>query len=111
MSYKVTREQLNSITDAEMAFGTERLLPPWSEIPDEFKGRNRYTELLDALFAGSPMPQYELRFLPGFEDQGAPAAINRVVRAHLTSYGPKHEHKIAGLAFLMSLVFVLENKA
>jgi len=31
-----------------------------------------------------------------------PEMLNRAVRSHLQSYGPKHEHKIAGVGYMMS---------
>lgn len=98
--YTLTPADLSTITQPEMAFGTMRLLPPWEEIPDEFKRGNQYTRLASALFLGSAIPEGECHFLPGFEES-APA-LNQAVRAHLTSYGPKHQHKIAGVGYLIS---------
>lgn len=43
-------------------------------------------------------------FRDGFADSEAPALLNRVVMAHLRSFEPKHEHKIAGLGYLVSQV-------
>lgn len=100
--YSLLRESLDTITDVEMAFGTIKLLPPYESIPDEFKRGNDYTKLMDCLFAGIPMPEGEIIFREGFDDAGAPALLNRVVRAHLRSFEPKHEHKIAGLGYLVS---------
>ena len=40
MTYTVTAAQLASITDPEIAFGTERLLPVWEVIPDDYKKGN-----------------------------------------------------------------------
>lgn len=104
MTYRITREDLGSITDLDLAFSTERLLPPWEEIPSEFKRGNVYTELVDALFFGAALPDAEMSFRPGFNDDGAAAALNRSVRAHLQSYGTKHEHKIAGIGYLIAQV-------
>lgn len=109
MSYKVTMEDLSSITDVELAFATERLLPPWEAIPQEFKDGNRYTALAEAIFYGRPLQDMEMHFLPGFDDEAAPAALNKCVRAHLQSYSPKHQHKIAGVGYLMAQVFRLEE--
>ena len=97
------RESLNTITDIEMAFGTTKLLPPLNAVPDEFKRGNDYTKLLDSLFAGQPVPDGEIVFREGFDDADAPALMHRVVMAHLRSFEPKHEHKIAGLGYLLSL--------
>lgn len=105
MAYTVTREDLASISDVELAFSTEKLLPAWEEIPQDFKDGNEYTALAEALFHNRPVPDTEVEFLGGFEDDGAPAALNKCVRAHLQSYSPKHQHKIAGVGYMMSKVF------
>ena len=84
------------------------MLPPWEEIPEEYKRGNVYTELVSAIFYGQELPKANMTFLDGFQDDGAPQALNRVVRAHLTSWSPKHEHKIAGVGFLISKVCSLE---
>jgi hypothetical protein len=101
--YTLTRASLNTITDVEMAFGTEKLLPPYEAVPEEFKRGNSYTRLMDSLFSGQSVPEGEIVFRKDFDDPEAPAQLNRVVIAHLRSYSPKHEHKIAGLGFLVSL--------
>lgn len=103
-NYVLTRESLNSITDAEMAFGTMKLLPPFEMIPDEFHNGNIYTEILDCMFAGVKLPDGEIVFRKGFDDADAPKALHRCVHAHLISFEPKHEHKIAGLGYIISLV-------
>lgn len=101
--FNLKRESLNTITDVEIAFGTTKLLPPYDAVPDKFKRGNDYTKLLDTLFAGKPLPEGEIVFREGFDDADAPALLNRVVMAHLHSFEPKHEHKIAGLGYLISL--------
>lgn len=107
--YTLTPADLSSITKPEMAFGTMRLLPGWKDIPDDFKRGNQYTQLASALFLGSPLPEGECYFLPGFEESAT--ALNQAVRAHLTSYGPKHEHKIAGVGYLISKAMRFEVAA
>lgn len=99
---EITPDLINSITDVEMAFGTERLLPAEAEIPDEFSSENgnQYTEVVNCIFYKRQLPNYEIVFKDGFE----PKALYRAVGAHLASWGPKHEHKISGVAYLISLV-------
>jgi len=109
MAYKVTREDLSSITDVELAFSTDKLLPAWEEIPQEFKDGNLYTHLAEAIFDGRPLPGLAMEFLPGFEDAEAPAALNKCVRAHLQSFSSKHQHKIAGVGYMMAKVFRLAD--
>ena len=105
-AYTLTREALNTITDLDMAFGTTKLLPAYEQVPDEFKpghGGNAYTKMLDCMFAGVPLPPGEVVFRSGFDDAEAPSLIYRVIHSHLQSFEPKHEHKIAGLGYLISL--------
>lgn len=103
MTYTITPSDLSSITDVELAFSTERLLPVWNDIPEEFKRGNLYTKLASAIFYGSELPECEIEMKEGFD----PSALNRAVRAHLKSFGPKHEHKIAGVGFMVAQVAIL----
>ena len=104
MSYILTRADLGSITDPEMAFGTTRLLPDYELVPQAFKDGNVYTRIVDSLFHGSPMPEAEVNFKAGFDDDEARAQMIRALHAHLRSFQPKHEHKIAGLGFLIAQI-------
>ena len=98
-----TRVDAEPITDLELAFGTTRLLPPPEAIPEAFWRGNAYTQLAEALFYGAPLAPLLIEFKPGFDaDQ-----MRRIVRSHLASFEPKHEHKIAGVGYLMSLMAVL----
>lgn len=100
----LTREMLAGITDVELAFGTEKLLPPWEEIDQSFKDGNIYTRLAEAIHFGSPLPDAEIVFKEGFEADGVAQELNRCVRAHLTSFGPKHQHKVAGVGWIIAQV-------
>lgn len=99
----MTPEQMASISDAEMAFSTERLLPAWEDIPEDFRRGNAYTALASAIFNNRELPDCEIEMKAGFE----PQALNRAVRAHLQSFGPKHEHKIAGVGYMIAQAAVL----
>ncbi len=98
MAYTLTPEQVRSVTDVEQAFGTTRLLPDWDDIPTDFKEGNSYTALADAIFYGRPLPKGTLELVDGV----SLADLNKCVRAHLQSFEPKHEHKMAGVGYLMS---------
>lgn len=81
----------------------QKLLPPWNDIPEEFK-RHRGTKwngiITKWFFSGLPK---ETRFLakPGIDTNTAKAHL----RAILVSFEPEHEHKEAGCAFLLSKWF------
>ena len=107
MPYSLTPDDVASITDVELAFSTERLLPAWPDIPADFKGGNLYTKVAEAIFYGWELPDCEIEMKDGFE----PQALNRMVRAHLQSFGPKHEHKIAGVGYMIAQAATLHGKA
>lgn len=103
MPYAVTPEDMASISDVELAFSTERLLPAWGDIPAEFRKGNLYTKLAEAIFFGLDLPECEIEMKEGFE----PQILNRAVRAHLQSFGPRHEHKIAGVGYMIAQAVIL----
>ncbi len=101
--YSLTPEQIASITDVECAFSTERLLPSPEQIPKEFYSGNDYTRLVEAIFYGLSMPDSRIELKEGVE----PDAFNRCIRAHLSSWGPRHEDKIAGVGYMVSMAATL----
>ena len=110
MPYTLTQEQIDSITDLEIAWGTTRLLPAWEDIPGGFRGYTHdiYVQIVDAMFCGEKMPAGSLTVNEGFD--GSPEGLDkfhRCVKAHLRSFEPKHEHKIAGLALMIQTVMTI----
>ena len=108
MPYTITRADLASINDVELAFSTDRFLPEWEDIPESFKKPNIYSQIAEALCLGFKMPQGELTFHEGFTDEGAAKDLDRCVRAHVQSFRPSHEHKIAGVGFMISQICKVE---
>ena len=92
------------VSDAELAFGGDmnKLLPPMNYIPDEFKeSNNKWVELVSGwFFSGLP----EGMSFSKKEGVDPKMAINHV-RAIMSSFAPKHQHKEAGCAYLMSEFF------
>ena len=99
MKRTITPAKMANISDAEIAFSTDKLLPDWAEIPQQFKDGNLYTRIAETLFFGGPMPDCEIKFHDGFDGP----SLNRAVQAHLGSFKPKHEHKIAGVGYMISM--------
>lgn len=89
--YTLTRQDIASITDPELAFSTTRLLAPEDAIPADFVHGNIFTAVAQAVLFNDPLPDCEMVFLPGLDDAAAPADLNRCVRAHLASYTPSHQ--------------------
>jgi hypothetical protein len=104
VAYNLTRAKLASITDAEVAFSTERLLPKCGDIPRDFFNGNIYTRIAEAIFFGGKIPSGELHFREGFIDDAAATDLRKCIQAHIGSFGPKHEHKIAGVGYMFSQV-------
>lgn len=103
----MTPEQISSITALELAFSTDRLLPPWEDVPEDFLEGNIYTELASAIFYGTEMPKNTIALNEGFEAE----ELNRCIHAHLKSWGPKHEHKIAGVGYMIACACTLHPTA
>lgn len=103
MAYSITPEQAASIDDIELAFSTQKLLPDIKDIPKSFLDGNEYTRLAEAIFYGNQLPQLDMVIAEGFTAE----QVNRIVRAHLQSWGPKHEHKIAGVGYMISCMATL----
>lgn len=101
--FQVNPAQLPAISDVEAAFGTTRLLPPENVIPEAFWRGNLYTRVAECRFYGRMVPDAHMQLRDGVS---APQMV-RMVDAHLRSFEPKHEHKIAGVGYLMSLLCTL----
>lgn len=86
------------ITDAEMIFGTTKALPPYKEIPEEFSHlSNKWNRLFNEWFFFG-LEKLEATPKEGVDRRKAMRAIS----AHMKSFDPGHEHKEAGVAFLIS---------
>lgn len=100
---KIVRNPL-PVSQIDITFGgdMDALLPPWEEIPEEFKrDRHPFNKVVSKWFFGRLPPETDFRPKPGVD---ANAALRHVV-AILRSFQPKHEHKEAGCAYLLSLWF------
>lgn len=98
MAYTLTVDDVNGIIDVEVAFSTTRLLPKSADIPQSFWLGNVYTRLAEALAFGREVPEGEVSLIEGLDEEN----LVRCINAHLSSCSPKHEHKIAGVGFMIS---------
>lgn len=115
MPYILIQEDIDKTTGLELAFGTTRCLPKEDTIPPEFYGPfkgygtgNVYFRMADALFCGSERPDGDVVFNPGFRADGP--AMMKFLAAHLKSFEPRHEHKMAGLAYMISLITTIKEQ-
>lgn len=99
----MTEEQWSipkEVSDLDVTFGgrSEELLPPIDVIPSEFwEGSTKWNKLASDIFYGREL-KGELQEKVGIDVHFAA----RHIRAVLASFQPKHEHKMAGCAFLLS---------
>jgi hypothetical protein len=95
--------KIKEVSDFEIQLGgrMDKLLPAMSSIPEEFKSRNtKWNDIVSKWFYGGFKNP---KFTPK-KDVDTNKAI-RHLKAILVSYEPKHEHKEAGVAFLLSQWF------
>lgn len=94
--------KIPKISDLDVGFGTTVGLPAYASIPDEFKRRpgTKWNKLFSDWFFGGLK---SLRLAPN-EGIDKDAAL-RHIKALMGSFEPKHEHKEAGVAYLMSKYF------
>lgn len=101
-----------SISDVLFAFPGEikHLMPDYSAIPAEFQNINHVTDwnkfIFHWLMRGNPFDAWELRTLPGVDGQVAIRHLATIGK----SYQPKHEHKEAAMAWLLSRWFASVTK-
>lgn len=91
-------------SDLDIAFGNTDHLPSYKSIPEEFKdrGNKHYKFCSDWFFNGL------VEFPKSKEGVDVGKAL-RAVAAILKSWEPKHEHKMAGAAYLVSQWFDIED--
>lgn len=90
------------VSDAELVFPASamKLMPAWDEIPAEFKiSSNEWAQIASALIFGKLSEQAEFDVIDGIE----PQMMGRHLQVIMGSYAPKHEHKEAAVAYLLSL--------
>lgn len=101
------------LADIDVSLGSgrelmEKVLPAWEEIPEDFKayggiGKGEARKWLgvvdDIFFSGVEMKVIVMK--PGVDRK----TVMRHMQCILYSYEPQHEHKTAGVAYLMSLWF------
>lgn len=92
---------VDDVTLAFPAIVTGKLLPPVEDIPKEFFGENKWTRLADLCFAGTPPLGTLVTPKPTLDYE----LVVRQIKACLGSFEPKHQNKIAGVAYLLSLFF------
>lgn len=91
------------VKDVDIAFPAigEDLLPTWNYIPEEFRSQEHPLCKLVGTWFFEGLTAPEIVTKPGIDCEKAMRHLSVCLR----SYKPKHEHKIAGIAYLISLWF------
>lgn len=98
------------LTRADVVFGEVKHLPKWDDIPAEFKrSSNPYARFVSGWFFSGRKPKDMARLTA--RDGVDRAAALGAIQAVLGSFAPKHEHKEAGAAYLLSEWFELDRSA
>ena len=96
-------QEVPEVTDAEIAYGTTKALPPYDSLPKDYRDERKPSSaaIQRIFFNGGNLADYGFTLKEGLDS----AKVHRAIRAHLTSWAPKHEHKIAGVAYLIDQWF------
>lgn len=91
------------VTDVDLAFGgkMDKLLPLYRSLPEEFQHEHdQFSPLVNRWFF-SGLDKTLLKAKDGIDEKMAWRHLAAIMR----SFEPKHEHKVAGVAWLMSQWF------
>lgn len=104
----ITRLPVPDVSGADVAFGCIDHLPRKEDIPEAFwKDSHPAARACQMIFfKGGKFSDYGFKPREGVSAGKATAAIG----AALASFDPKHEHKIAGCAFLLDQWFTQEGQ-
>lgn len=91
------------VSDADVAFPTTPPLPAWKDLSEDFqRGRGdarQWHDIVSTLFfKGGKLADFGLTPKDGVDITKA----IRAIRVCLGSWEPKHEHKTAGVAYMLS---------
>jgi hypothetical protein len=96
------KSEIPEVLDTDLMFGTDKHMPTEKDIPKEFfEESSKWNTLFDKMFYHHDMKDVEMFPKAGVD----PVKAMRLVKAHMMSYGTKHEHKRAGCAYMMSQYF------
>ncbi len=91
------------VSDVDMTFpaSVKHMMPKWEEIPEEFKrGHGKWNDLMSDWFDRG-LKSLSVTPKEGIDQNKAIRHLSCILR----SFEPKHEHKEAAVAYLMSQWF------
>jgi len=100
--------EIPDLTNLDAVFGNIGHMPKYDELPDDFRDyhHNLFGKAVSSWFFNGASRNAENFVIDGVtftpkEGVDGPKALT-AIRAVLSSFEPKHEHKIAGCAFMLS---------
>lgn len=102
--YSLTQEQIDTPVESR----TSQFLPGIKEIPKEFWQGNIYTQVIEGWYVGEKGPPALYTFNAGYTQDAK--KIKAFMLAHLKDFEPMYEHRIAGVAYMLSKVFTITEK-
>lgn len=107
--------QIPEIDRLDVAFGNIKHMPKYDTIPDDFKRfhGNAYVDAVSSWFFGGAKFEHNVLTIKGKDFHPKPGVDARkalaAIRAVLGSFEPKHEHKEAACAYMLSEWFTAEK--
>jgi hypothetical protein len=93
------------LSDLEVAFPAKAPIPPWDELPKEFRDNwddNAWCDIAAKFFyKGGSLDEFKLTPKEGVDVKKA----IRAIKAALGSFEPSHEHKMAAVGYMLSQWF------
>ena len=105
LDYVLTPDLVDSITDGEVFYGTDRFLPSLDELPIYFRSENPYSKMVEFIYLGLNLNIFSGDLKPGYTE----AMLYKVVRCHLRIHGLEYERIINGLAYLVSQMMTIKD--
>lgn len=107
MNQEAQTIEIPSLTDPDVIFGNIKHLPKYDTLPEDFKHRsgNRYVDFVSKWFSNGCTKE-DIDLLTAKSGIDKNKAL-RAIKSVLASFEPKHEHKEAGAAYLLSQWFEL----
>ena len=95
----------NDIDEVGYYHRTGRNLPDVKDIPDQFWKGNIYTKIIEAWYVGDKTPPAVISFNVGFNQDAK--KVKLFLMSHLSDWETNYEHRIAGVAYMMSKIFTI----
>lgn len=92
---------IKEVSDVDLAFPTsvKNMIPLYEDIPEEFKSmNNKWSRIVSYWFFNGLSKNVEFHPKEGVDPE---KAFNHIIYV-MKSWEPKHEHKTAGVAFLLN---------